>query len=196
MINIGQYSIRKKLTWMNVLVSGATLLAASSAFVAYELATLRLEMVRNMSIQARIVGANCASAILFADPDSARNTLSALNAAPNILSVVVYTPAGEPFAVYARDPGEVPETKSALIPGQGESHRFTKSGLVLTRPIVFQGKTVGMVVIAPTSVKSMIAFCATRASSASFSCCRCRRPFCFRRFSNAPPRARSCNWPR
>ena len=147
MINIGQYSIRKKLTWMNVLVSGATLLAASSAFVAYELATLRLEMVRNMSIQARIVGANCASAILFADPDSARNTLSALNAAPNILSVVVYTPAGEPFAVYARDPGEVPETKSALIPGQGESHRFTKSGLVLTRPIVFQGKTVGMVVI-------------------------------------------------
>jgi PAS domain S-box-containing protein len=147
MLNVGQYSIRKKLTWMNVLVSGATLLAASSAFVAYELATLRLEMVRNMSIQARIVGANCASAILFADPDSARNTLSALNAAPNILSVGVYTPAGEPFAEYARDPGGIPLAALPLVAGPTESHRFAKNSLVLTRPIVFQGKAIGTVVI-------------------------------------------------
>jgi len=90
-IDIGRYSIRKKLTWLNLLVSGATLLIASSAFVAYELATLSLAMVRNLSIQAQIVGANCASAVLFGDPDSARNTLSALSAAPNIVSVAVYT---------------------------------------------------------------------------------------------------------
>ena len=89
MLNIGKYSIRKKLTWMNLLVSGLTLLIASSAFVAYELATLKLTMVRDLSIQAQIAGANCASAVEFDDPESARNTLSALDAAPNITSVAI-----------------------------------------------------------------------------------------------------------
>src|SRR5580658_402264 len=109
-MDTGRYSIRKKLTWMNLLVSGATLLIASSAFVVYELATLRLAMVRNLSVQAQIAGANCASAIVFGDPDSARETLSSLNAAPNIISVAIYTPAGngepQPFAAYMRSSGD------------------------------------------------------------------------------------------
>ena len=92
--DVGKYSIRKKLTWMNLLVSGATLLIASSAFVAYDMATLRLAMIRNLSIQAQIAGSNCASAIVFNDPDSARQTLSALSAAPNILSVAIYPQTG------------------------------------------------------------------------------------------------------
>ena len=147
MIDIGQYSIRKKLTWMNLLVSGATLMIASSAFVAYELATLRLAMVRNLSIQAQIVGANCASAVLFGDPDSARNTLSALKAAPNILSVAIYTPAGEQFAAYMRESGDVSASALPLPAGQTEVHRFTGNSLGLVRLIVFQGKLIGSVYI-------------------------------------------------
>jgi hypothetical protein len=78
------YSIRQKLTWMNMLVSGAALLLACTAFASYELADFRRTMVRNLSIQAQIAGANSASALLFNDPDSAANTLSALTAAPHI----------------------------------------------------------------------------------------------------------------
>jgi two-component system cell cycle sensor histidine kinase/response regulator CckA len=149
MLNIGRYSIRKKLTWMNLLVSGATLLIASSAFVAYELATLRLAMVRNLSVEARIAGANSASAIVFGDPDSARETLSALNEAPNIMSVAIYTPSGsEPFAAWGRTPGQNPEPPMLhLQPGQPETYRFTGDSLVLVRSIVFQGNLIGTIEI-------------------------------------------------
>src|SRR5437764_4409481 len=109
MLKVRNYSFKKKLAWMNMLVSGAALLVASVAFVAYELATFRQNMVRSLSIQAQIVAANSASALLFSDPDSARNTLSALKAAPNILSTGIYAPDGEPFATYWRDRvGEAP----------------------------------------------------------------------------------------
>jgi PAS domain S-box-containing protein len=152
-MDIGRYSIRKKLTWMNLLVSGATLLIASSAFVVYELATLRLAMVRNLSTQARIVGANCASAIVFGDPDSARDTLSALSAAPNILSAEIYAPSGSgdsadtPFATYARDHSAPPVPARRLMTGQPESWEFTRSSLLLVHPIVFQGARIGTVYI-------------------------------------------------
>jgi PAS domain S-box-containing protein len=152
MINIGRYSIRKKLTWMNLLVSGATLLIASSAFVAYELATLRLAMVRNLSVEARIAGANCASAIVFGDPDSARETLSALNEAPNIMSVAIYTPLSgdqpaDPFAAWGRSTGQAEPPMPQLRPGQTETYVFTGDSLVLVRSIVFQGKLIGTIEI-------------------------------------------------
>ena len=37
MLNIQNYSISKKLTWMNMLVSGVALLLACAAFFAYDL---------------------------------------------------------------------------------------------------------------------------------------------------------------
>jgi two-component system cell cycle sensor histidine kinase/response regulator CckA len=146
-MNIGKYSIRKKLTWMNLLVSGLTLLIASSFFVAYELATLRLTMVRSLSIQAQIVGANCASAVEFDDPDSARNTLSALNAAPNIMSVAIFTKSGEPFAAWARQPGGTAEAFRPPGSGAAETWQFTRNSVALLRQIVFQGRLIGTVYI-------------------------------------------------
>ena len=71
MIKVRRYSIRQKLTWMNMLVSGAALLLACAVFAAFELAEFRATLVRGLSIQARIVGANSASALLFNDSDSA-----------------------------------------------------------------------------------------------------------------------------
>src|SRR5713101_777013 len=100
MFQFRDYSISKKLTWMNMLVSGAALLLAGSAFVAYELTTFRETMERGLSIQAQIVAANSTSALLFNDPASGENTLSALKAAPNILSAGIYRPDGQPFATY------------------------------------------------------------------------------------------------
>src|SRR5271169_5569952 len=108
MIKVRNYSIRRKLTWLNMLVSGAALLLACTAFAAYELSDFRQSLVRGLSIQAQIVGANSASALLFNDPASARNTLSALKAAPNIVSASIYTPSGAIFATYSRDRAGVP----------------------------------------------------------------------------------------
>ena len=142
MFNVRNYSIRQKLTWMNMLVSGIALLLACAAFVVYELADFRTTMVQNLSIQAQIAGANSASALLFNDPDSARGTLSALTAAPNILSAGIYTPSGEPFAIWSRGLDDKMSTP-AIPAGQTEFSRFTASELILMRAIEFQGKRIG-----------------------------------------------------
>src|SRR5712692_1128183 len=141
------YSISKKLTWMNMLVSGAALLLACGGFIGYDVISLRDGMVYNLSIQAQIVGSNSASALLFNDPHSAENTLAALKAAPNIVSAWIYTPDGRPFAGYSRDRGSQTLPLPEIAAGQTEVHAFKDGHIVLIRSIVFQGKPTGTVYI-------------------------------------------------
>ena len=75
-------SLSRKLTVMNLLVSGAALLLASVSFFAYDLFTFRTNLIANTSIQAKIIGSNAVSPLIFNDPKSAENTLSALRASP------------------------------------------------------------------------------------------------------------------
>src|SRR5258707_1251812 len=136
-------SITKRLTRMNILVSGAALLISCGAFVGYDLVSFREAMVHNLSIQAQIAGSNSVSALVFDDPQPAEATLSALRAAPNIVSAGIYTPDGSPFATYRRD-GTAQSLALPPIPsGQIEAHWFKDGELVLVRKIVFQGKPSG-----------------------------------------------------
>ena len=140
-------SIRRKLIWINTLASAAALLVASVAFVGYELSVMRQNMVRVLSVQAQIVGFNCASALLFSDPETARKTLSALEAEPNIISATIYLSTGEPFAVYTRIARGVVSSAPRLALGENETARFTPSELALVHRIVFQGQAIGTVYI-------------------------------------------------
>src|SRR6266403_3288933 len=140
-------SITKRLTRMNILVSGAALLIAGAAFVGYDRVTFRESMVHNLSIQAQIAGGNSVSALLFNDPQSAENTLSALKAAPNIVSAGIYTPAGQPFATYSRDATGQVLTLPAIPPGQIEGHWFKDGELVVVRKVIFEGTPTSTVYI-------------------------------------------------
>jgi len=60
-----------ELTWMNMLVSGAALLLACAAFIAFDMITFRQTMLRNLSTQAQIIVPIPLSALLFNDPQSA-----------------------------------------------------------------------------------------------------------------------------
>lgn len=82
-------SISKKLTRMNMLVSAAALSVACAAFVIYDVTTFREGIVRNLSVQSQVAGANSASALLFNDSRSAEKTLSAFAPAPNIVSAAI-----------------------------------------------------------------------------------------------------------
>lgn len=141
------HSISRRLTWMNMLVSGTALLLACAAFIAYDLATFQANMFRNLSTQAQIIGANTASALLFNDPRSAENTLSALKASPEILSASIYTPQGRLFATYSRDKAGQVDALLTIPPGETETHRLGSRETVLVRSIVFQGKPTGIVYI-------------------------------------------------
>jgi signal transduction histidine kinase/DNA-binding response OmpR family regulator len=143
----GNNSISEKLTWMNMLVSGAALVLACAAFIGYDLVTFRQAMVRNLSTQAQIIASNSASAILFDDPQAADTTLSALKITPDILSAVIYRPDGKALASYARDKGNSIPNPPALAAGQIEEHMRRGNEMVLVRSIVFQGKPTGVVYI-------------------------------------------------
>jgi signal transduction histidine kinase/CheY-like chemotaxis protein len=140
-------SILKKLTWMNMLVSGAALLMACLAFIGYSLGTYRKTALRNLSTQAHIIGSNSVSAILFDDPKSANLTLSALKDDPDIVLAVIYGPDGSPFASYSRSRDEpIPATPS-LPKGQAETYWANGKDIALARSIVFEGTPNGTVYV-------------------------------------------------
>jgi signal transduction histidine kinase/CheY-like chemotaxis protein len=147
LLDFRNYSISKKLTWMNMLVSGAALLLACGGFCAYDLYSFRDALVRNVSIQAQIIGDNTGSALLFDDPHSAEKTLSALGANRHLTYAQIYTADGQPFAAYWRErAGQTP--RLPLIPsGQAQIYWFRSGHLGLARSIIFQGKPMGIVYI-------------------------------------------------
>ncbi len=130
MFKAQNHSISRKLTWMNMLVSGAALLLACAAFIAFDMITFRQAMLRNLSTQAQIIGSNSVSALLFNDPQSAENTLLALKAAPNILSAQRHSPVLPP-----------------MPSGQTETHWIEDDQIALVRSIVLDGKPIGAVYI-------------------------------------------------
>lgn len=145
MAGLARNSITRKLTWMNLLVSGTALVIACATFLAYDLLTFRRDLVRTLSAQAQIVGLNSVSAIVFNDPASAEQTLSALRSSPNIRSATVQTPDGRTFASYIRRAPA--QALSPLPPGQLEAHWFRDDEVVLARAILFSDKPLGTVYI-------------------------------------------------
>jgi signal transduction histidine kinase len=141
------YSIAKKLRWMNILVSGAALLLACTSFIAYDRVSFRQSTVYNLSIQAQIAGSNTVSALLFDDSVSAENTLSALQASPNIISAGILTLDGRPFAAYSRNRDTRVPALPPIPTGQTETYRFGSGDVLLVRSIVFKGKPTGIVYI-------------------------------------------------
>src|SRR5712672_4321237 len=140
MLRFRDYSIPRKLTGMSMLVSGTALLLASAGFFAYDLYNCRKSTVRNLGIQAQIIGSNSISALTFDDPHSAESTLSALRAAPHVLFAEIYTPDGRAFAGYRRDRnGSFPSLPS-IPAGSAEVSQFQDEQVALVRLIAFKGK--------------------------------------------------------
>jgi signal transduction histidine kinase len=147
MLRLRDYSIPKKLTWMNMLVSGTALVLASAGFFAYDLYNFRRSTVRNLGIQAEIIGSNSVSALAFDDPHSAENTLSALRAAPHVMFAEIYTPDGHTFAGYRRDRSGSFPRPPPIPAGETQVHRFQSGQVALVRLIIFQGKPVATIYI-------------------------------------------------
>ena len=94
-------SIRQKLTRTTVLASGAALLLASVAFIAYDFTTARDDMVRDLKILSQVIADNSAVALVFGDQAAATDVLGALRAQPNIVAACIYDDGGDSFAHYS-----------------------------------------------------------------------------------------------
>ncbi|HEX5435433.1 MAG TPA: ATP-binding protein [Candidatus Angelobacter sp.] len=140
-------SISSRFTWIIMVVSAAALVLACSAFIAYDQVRARDAIVRDLSAQAQIVGANSAAALTFNDPKTAANTLAALRGFPGIISAGILTPDGQVFAQYRRDGGTEVLDLPPLAANQEETYSFHQGDVLLVRRIELQGKPIGSVYI-------------------------------------------------
>src|ERR1051325_1299084 len=134
--------IRRKLTLIILLTSGLALLLACAALVAAEIMSFRQSMKRDLTVLADVLANNCTAALSFNDPASATDTLAALKAQQHIVVAGLYLGDGMLFAQYVRegDKSQLPE-----VSGELGKPRFEREGLVLSRPVMLNGKHLGTI---------------------------------------------------
>jgi signal transduction histidine kinase/DNA-binding response OmpR family regulator len=147
MLKFRNYTIANKLTWLNMLASGAALLLACAAFFGYDLYPFRAGTIRNLAAEAQVIASNTVSAVVFNDPRSAEKTLSALANSPNIVSAGIHTPDGQLFASYVREPDGKSSTLPWIPAGQKQVHWIKDGQIGLVDSIVMDGKLIGFVSI-------------------------------------------------
>lgn len=140
-----EQSITRRLTRMNLLVSGTALLLACAAFSTYDWVTYRANTVRARAGQALMISINSVSALEFNDTLAAQKTLSALRATPSLLFAGIYKNDGTPFVVYRRDGSEKIPPAPTLPAGQDLNYAFHSGKLALERPVELDGKFIGTV---------------------------------------------------
>jgi signal transduction histidine kinase/CheY-like chemotaxis protein len=136
-------TIKTRLKLIIQFTSFASLLAACSGFLLYELLAFQQSGLMRMSRSAEMIAANSMAALMFNEPNSARETLSALRVEPSILSARIYSQKGAVFAEYTR------AASKSRLPSRPEKpgHRFETDRLMLFRPIVLDDQTIGTIAI-------------------------------------------------
>ncbi|MGH9328767.1 MAG: response regulator [Terriglobia bacterium] len=142
MLSYGRFSIRHKLQVIIMVAVIAALVISSGAFFAYEQAAYRNLMTDALEMLGGILGSNSTAALAFGDQKAAKDLLSSLTAAPHIVTACIYSANGKPFTCYRR--ADAPQQFSPP-PVRPDEIRFEPDDLILFRPIIFGGQSVGTV---------------------------------------------------
>jgi PAS domain S-box-containing protein len=137
--------IKRKLTLLSVLISGASLLVACGAFAIRERQQFRATMSRDFAILADMFDDNVASGLAFNDAASIEQTLRTLGANRHILAACVYDHHGNIVARYERAAGGLP---FAFPAARATAQRFESNRLDTFQDIVLTGEQIGSVYIA------------------------------------------------
>jgi methyl-accepting chemotaxis protein len=144
MLLLRDISIKRKLILISLLTTGVVLLLASAVLITNEVIDFRRSMIKDLTVQAEIIGSNSTAALSFNDRKAAEEILLALRAAPNIMYATIYTKDGKVFAEYRSD--GMKEDVLPLPPREN-SHRFGINHLSLFHRIVFDKDTIGTIYI-------------------------------------------------
>lgn len=146
------FPIKRKLRIVIVMTSIIVLLLAAVGFLVYEVFDFKKEMVRDLVSLADVVGQNSTSALTFNDKASARETLSALKAKPNIASACIYDTNGRLFSRFQGDnilvavPVDIfQDMKAKSSAASGERFRFLSGNLDIWKRITLDKETIGFV---------------------------------------------------
>ena len=114
-----QSSIKRKLTAIIMLTSCVALLLACAAFLLYERASFRADLVSQMSTLVDITGKNCAASLNFDRPEDAQRTLANLRSELQILAACIY----KDKRVWAKFPADLKNESLPPLPARDRSLR-------------------------------------------------------------------------
>lgn len=131
-------SLRRKLMLIILAASAAGVLITATAMVLRSWQRAREETIRTHTASANLLAAHCASPLVFADAQAAREALATLRVQPDVRQAWLYRPDGTVFAGYDR--GEV-----WPVPEPRDGHHFLQGDLLVFVPVLFGGEVVGRV---------------------------------------------------
>jgi signal transduction histidine kinase len=134
-------SLRRKLTAVIMLICVSALLLASAGFITFEYFTTRTALVSDLSSITAVLGFNSRAALRFADKAAAETTLASMQAKPNIVTAILYTPDRKVFATWSSDPAR----KLAYFKAPAAGHTFEEGNLQLCQAVIHDGETIGHV---------------------------------------------------
>ncbi|MBJ7275176.1 EAL domain-containing protein [Marinobacter salarius] len=141
---IKELPISRKLTLLMMTTAAVALFLGGVAFVANDLFVKRSGMLSQQATLAEIVGLNSIAALDFDDARSARETLTALEADPEVMAAAIYSGQDLLFAQY-NSPG-FPDTDIPASPGIA-GQRFTLDYLETFQPVLVRDQKLGTVFI-------------------------------------------------
>ena len=141
--------IGSKVVRSTMLAAGAALCLAGLLMVVFQFTALRSTLLRDLQVQARIVGNNSTAALLFNDARAAEEILGGLSASPSVQSANI-TVGSTPLAQFRRNGAAVPELSPS--PRPESLHEYGMDHIEVQEPVVVDGRHVGSVAIRATLV--------------------------------------------
>ena len=136
-------TLRTQLARAALATTLAALLLNAALVLAYEFDRYREARTRDLQTQAEILKQSIAPALVFDDPEAARQQLSPLSQKRDVRAAAVFRADGTLFARYAADPKDRTATTVNPLPQPGQ--RFSGGTLELTQDILHDGELVGRV---------------------------------------------------
>ncbi|CAJ0819209.1 putative bifunctional diguanylate cyclase/phosphodiesterase [Ralstonia flaminis] len=129
----------------NMVGAGAALTIAGFLLIVFQFIALHAALVRDVHVQARIIGANSVAALLFNDRHAAEETLGALGASPPLRAAGVFTALRKPLALYQH--GEAAPVRAPDAAMLREEDVSTLTTLEVVEPVESERRVIGYVVI-------------------------------------------------
>lgn len=146
------FTLRKKLTVLLLVISAAVLLMTTLSFIAVFSFTAKRDMNQELSALTDVLSKNLSAALLFADQQAAHETLSSLRSKPQVVAAWVITSEGKVLAHFSRNdtPGNPPS--AAQISAQQATFSLLPTATIINnRPIVIGGQQLGTIIISSDS---------------------------------------------
>lgn len=135
-----QVTVRLRLVPVSLFTSLVAILLTGGLLLWDQRGEARRGLVKDAATQARIIGGNCAAALIFGDAKAAEEILASLREHPDIRAGAVFDSAGTRLAVYRSE-----RSRDAAVPEQAgpAGEVFGPNKLEVTAAIEFEGKRTG-----------------------------------------------------